>query len=164
MLQLLHSINIFSLIESSKILQILIGPNKIINYEQIFSDKLSFPRTETATNNRKNALFYKNLICFQKILDDLHHLSEPDDKLPYETNDIMEELIKQYKVQKNNRKYSNKFLAISTIPFIYGSKSYSFLRQFFQLPHETTIRKWFSRDIQIFIECLTSIQNIDKIL
>lgn len=164
MLKLLHSINIFSLIESSKILQILIGPNKIINYEQIFSDKLSFPRTETATNNRKNALFYKNLICFQKILDDLLHLSEPDDKLPYETNDIMEELIKQYKVQKNNRKYSNKFLAISTIAHIYGSKSYSFLRQFFQLPHETTIRKWFSRDIQIFIECLTSIQNIDKIL
>ena len=62
--------------------------NKIFNYEHIFSEKLSFPRTETATNNRKNALFNKNLICFQKILDDLHHLSEPDDKLPHEINDI----------------------------------------------------------------------------
>lgn len=125
---------------------------------------MSFPRNETAKSNHRCSLFFKQLINFNKILDDLHFLSEPDKRKPYETNDIMDELIKQYKVQKNNRRYTSKFLAISTIAYIYGSKSYSFLRQFFPLLHETTLRKWFSPDIQVFIECLTNINNIDKII
>lgn len=162
--QLLYSINILSFNESSKILQILIGPNQIINPDKIFQEKLSFPRKETAKINRRNTLFYKQLISFNKILEDMHLLSEPNEKIPYKTNDFMDELIKQYKIQKNNRRYSSKFLAISTIAYLYGSKSYSFLRKFLPIPHETTLRKWFSPDIQVFIECLTNINNVDKII
>ena len=55
-------------------------------------------------------------------------------------------------------------MAVCTIIYIYGPKSYSFLRQFFPLPHESTLRRWFSPDIHLYMEKLTNIESIPEIL
>lgn len=52
-----------------------------------------------------------------------------------EKNQIMEELIMQSKMLEFNRNCSSKFLAISTLSYMYGLKSYSFLRRWLPLPH-----------------------------
>lgn len=76
----------------------------------------------------------------------------------------MQELIKQAKTQKFHRKNTSKFLAICTVAFIYGSKSYNFLRTFLPLPHEKTLRKWYSPEILFYIKTLTEKENIPLII
>lgn len=76
----------------------------------------------------------------------------------------MEELKRQEKVNKFHRNYSPKFFSICTVTYIYGSKSYNFLRQFLPLPQENTLRKWYLPEVIFFIECLTNKQNLPQII
>lgn len=126
----------------------------------MISENLKTPRQDTMARNRKNAILLDKIKEMQKTFDNKECESNSD----FQSNDLITELINLSKVQKYHRKYSSKFMAISMIAFIYGSKAYNFLRQFLPLPLENSLRKWFSPDIQFFIQCLTNLQNLPSII
>lgn len=114
-------------------------------------------------HNRKSAILLSQIKELQDAFDEMKMIHD-DENSDFQSNDIMEELINFEKVQKYHRKYSSKLMAISMIAFIYGSKAYNFLSQFLPLPHENSLRKWFSPEIKFFIEGLTNKENLPPLI
>lgn len=117
MFQLLSSNNVLSSEEAIIITQIYYGKQKILSEEEkdhISSEKLKFPRKETVTDNFKNASLKIMSEKVQKTLSSLQIKGENDNSQSEnensQTNDIMEELKSQEKVNKFHRNYSPKFL------------------------------------------------------
>lgn len=165
LLQVLVSTFVLTINEAKVLLRIFMGPDASIEYDQIFSEQLKYPRQETLNYNKEKPSFRSQLMNIKAKLDEMYNVLEKTKAdLPSGSNDIIQELILQDTIQKHKRKYSSKFLAICSLAYIFGSKCYSFLRNFLALPHETTIRKWFSPDIHNYVEYLTDKKNIPRII
>lgn len=54
-------------------------------------------------------------------------------------------LVREILACRSSRKYSEYIQKFSTKLFYYSSKAYTFMRKYFNLPHPSTLRRWFSK-------------------
>ena len=102
--QLLVSSFVISINEAKILLQIYIGPDKKIDFEQIFADQLKFPRQETSAQNRKNSLLKAKMANILRKLDEIDKVFETKDSIISGSNDIIRELIQQDSINKKKKK------------------------------------------------------------
>ena len=106
----------------------------------ILSEKFVIPNNESTLKYKKeNHMLNQKLEEMEKMIEDYKHACYENDEANIIKNlsfDILDEANNLSKINKHARHYSDIYITIASIAYIFGSKSYNFLRKYFLFPHE----------------------------
>lgn len=153
--------------EAEKLLNCYLAEDDISSRNDIFNEKFHLSQNINDIKNEKNKYDLKkeieHLEKVNKELQTKNEKSTPEDSNTT-SNDFLNETLKLEDTDKNGRRYSDMYIAISSIAYIFGPKCYSFLRNYFPLPHETNIRKHISPEIIKYTNSLIDFDGINMML
>ena len=167
-LQICYSSFLINKNEANELLLYYLTEEEKNERKEIFYETLVFPKDHLLLNIEKGLSILKDKLKnseFEniKLQNQIKELSEIEDQLKL-SNDFMKEANELDQMLKNGREFSDKYIAISSIAYIFGPKCYNFLRKYFPLPHETTLRKHISPEIEKYTNSLVDIKGLEQIL
>ncbi|KAK8858330.1 hypothetical protein M9Y10_039614 [Tritrichomonas musculus] len=152
--------------ETNEILLHYLNDNELFLIPFIMSERYVIPDKESSLKYKKeNHILNEKLKNLENFINEHSHDNNDDHHSnENEEHSFFDEAIKLNQKNKYVRKYSDLYIAISSIAYIFGSKSYAFIRKYFPLPHETLIRKNISPVVSSNVKKLINIDQCSSII
>ncbi|KAK8834775.1 hypothetical protein M9Y10_040434 [Tritrichomonas musculus] len=159
-LQSAFALDIISMSTAHQISMAIIPTEYMEKYDHLFEFKFYKSKIGSLNKNKEIYNLKQQIASFQSLVGSNENKQEQE----HIYNTFLNTILQNQNRKPEGRRYNDYFLSACTIAYIYGAKSYNFLRNFLPLPNETVLRDWFSPSINSFLEKVFDISKISDII